>query len=75
MKTFRYKVRSCGETRKSAYSKAVTVTLGDVAVDDVAVDASEAEYFDMLGRRVQRPVKGSILMERRSTSVRKVVIR
>ncbi len=75
VKTFRYKVRSCGETRKSAYSKAVTVTLGDVAVDDVAVDASEAEYFDMLGRRVLRPAKGSILLERRGTSVRKVMIR
>lgn len=71
-----FMVRAVGAERKSAYSQSVLVKLpveagiaGTVNTNDCA-----PEYFDILGRRVNHPVSGSILIERRGANVRKVLI-
>ena len=43
----------------------------DVAADYADTDAP-AEYFDITGRRVTNPAPGSVIIERRGSSVRKV---
>ncbi|MCH5217529.1 MAG: hypothetical protein J1F07_03085 [Muribaculaceae bacterium] len=50
---------------------------GDVieenGVDAIEADSSEAGYYTLDGRRVMRPAPGSILIERRASSIRKIL--
>ena len=45
------------------------------SIDSIGAESAPAEYFDVLGRRVLRPSKGDILIERRGTETRKIVVR
>lgn len=71
---YKYQVRARGEKRVSKYSDLVTVELPVSGLKGVEVSTDAPEYFDMLGRRVLKPVSGEILIERRGTNVSKVVI-
>lgn len=73
--TYRFKVRARGEKRATRYSDLVTVKLETSGIAGVEAVDGEAEYFDMLGRKVLRPSAGDILIERRGTKARKVVVR
>lgn len=71
-----FKVRALDSERKSTYSSPVLVQLPGKteSVDAVNVNDAKPEYFDILGRRVNSPVSGSILIERRGSEVRKILV-
>ncbi len=73
--TYRFKVRARGEKRVTRYSESVTVTLATVGISEIEESRGGVEYFDMLGRKVTRAAAGDILIERRGSETRKVVVR
>ncbi len=73
---FRYQVVASDGTEESFASEMKTVNLlGSNSIDSIGAESAPAEYFDVLGRRVLRPSKGDILIERRGTETRKIVVR
>lgn len=69
-----FKVRALDGTRKSMYSPSVLVTIKNTGIDAVAGNDAPVEYFDMLGRKVERPIPGTVMIERRGSKVSKVII-
>ena len=76
-RTYSFKVRAIGDGKSSAYSSPIEVTLPEpVGIDNINPDNdSEAEYFDLLGRRILTPEAGQIVLRRQGTTVTKEVIR
>lgn len=44
-------------------------------IEDVTADNVPAEYFSLQGIRLDSPVKGSVIIERRGTTARKVIVK
>lgn len=60
----------------SPHCAPVSVTISkDSGVAGLGAESHQAIYYDMLGRRVAKPLKGMICLEKRGGGVRKVIVR
>lgn len=75
---YSYGVQAISSQKKAATPLLLTVQGTMTGVDSVLDERDEpdspAEYFDLTGRRITDPLPGSIVIERRGTSVRKLRI-
>lgn len=52
-----------------------TLTGENTAIDHITADSAQAEYFDMLGRRITSPRHGTIYLRRQGDTTTKVIVR
>ena len=78
---YTYTVVAATATQRSPKSEPVSVVVPSMStgVEDITVDfensVAPVEYFNLQGVRVANPTAGSIVIERRGNTVRKVVVR
>lgn len=73
--TYTYDIRALYGTRTAPASDKAVVVIGTGAVDQIAADAADAEYFTLAGFRAQRPLQPGVYIELRQGKARKVIVK
>lgn len=73
--TYTYDIRALYGTRTAPASDKAVAIVGTGAVDEIAVDAADAEYFTLSGLRAQRPLQPGVYIELRQGKAHKVFVK